>query len=126
MNHKELGNRGEYLARIYLEQKGYEFIRTGYKAARGEIDLIMRENDEIVFVEVKTRTRRGAMAYGRGSARINREKQSRILSASRVFLRQEVLLTRKLTPRYDTIEIYLEKADSDRVHVLHTPCAFGF
>lgn len=126
MTSKEFGNRGEYLARLFLEQKGYEFIRAGYKAGGGEIDLVMRENDEIVFVEVKTRTHRSAMAYGRGSARIDREKKQHILRASRSFLREEKRLCKNLTPRYDAIELYLENPDSDRVRVLHTPCAFGF
>ena len=126
MTNKEFGSRGEYLARLYLEQKGYEFIRAGYQAGGGEIDLVMRENDEIVFVEVKTRTHRAALAFGRGSARIDREKQKHILRASRTFLREEKILCKYLTPRYDAIELYLENADSNRVQVLHTPCAFGF
>lgn len=126
MTNKEFGNRGEYLARLYLEQKGFEFIRAGYKVSSGEIDLIMRENDEIVFIEVKTRTHRSARSFGRGSARIDREKQNHILRASQKFLREEKRLCKDLTPRYDAIELYLENADSNRVQVLHTPCAFGF
>ncbi len=126
MTSKDLGKRGEFLARLYLEEKGYEFIRAGFIANHAEIDLIMRENDEIVFVEVKTRTKKGALSYGRGINRIDREKQKNILRASRTFLRQERIFAKKFTPRYDAIEIYLEKEDSNKIYVVHTPCAFGY
>lgn len=50
-----LGKKGEAIARKYLEQKGYEFIVANYRTRYGEIDLIMRDDKGIVFVEVKTR-----------------------------------------------------------------------
>ena len=125
MTSKELGNRGEYLTRLFLEKKGFEFIRANYMARHGEIDLIMQENDEIVFVEVKTRTLRGARAYGRGIDRIDREKRQHLLSAARQFLQEEPRLTKGLLPRFDAVELYLEDGDSETVHVIHTPCAFG-
>ena len=50
MTAREFGSRGEYLARLFLEQKGLVFIRANYVTRCGEIDLVMQENDEIVFV----------------------------------------------------------------------------
>ena len=125
MNNKEFGARGEYLAKLFLEQKGYLFIRANYRSKHGEIDLIMQENDEIVFVEVKTRTFQSALGYGRGKDRIDREKVLHLFRSSRDFLREEPKLTRGLEPRFDVVEIYLEDKDSKKVRVLHTPCAFG-
>lgn len=125
MTSKELGRRGEYLAKIFLEQKGLEFIRANYQTSHGEIDLIMQENDEIVFIEVKTRTFHSAAEHGRGLWRINKEKKQHILRASRQFLREETRLTKDLIPRYDAVELYLEERDSNRVHVIHTPCVFA-
>ena len=55
---KDLGEQGEDLALNYLQQKGYQLITRNFHSRFGEIDLIMQEKDDIVFVEVKTRTNR--------------------------------------------------------------------
>ena len=125
MTPRELGEKGEYLARLYLEQKGFLFIRANFATKDGEIDLIMQENDEIVFLEVKTRTEESAKKFGRGADRIDRKKQENIMKSSRVFLRQEPALTKGLTPRFDAVELYMKKEEPEKVYVIHTPCAFG-
>lgn len=125
MTNREFGTKGEYLARLFLEQKGLVFIRANYRNAYGEIDLIMQENDEIVFIEVKTRTLRSAAKFGRGADRIDGEKRNHIRRCARQFLREETLLTAGLTPRFDAIELYLEREGADRIQVLHTPFAFS-
>jgi putative endonuclease len=50
-----LGAAGEGLARRYLEQQGYRFVAANWRRPYGELDLIMRDGDALVFVEVKTR-----------------------------------------------------------------------
>lgn len=125
-HNREIGRKGEYLARLFLEEKGFHFIRSNYRTKRGEIDLIMQENDEIVFVEVKTRTLSSARLTGRGIERIDRKKIASLYAAADQFLLEEKRLCRDLTARFDAIEIYLDKTEPERVRVLHTPCAFGF
>ncbi len=125
MTSKEFGDRGEYLARLFLEKKGFIFIRANYRARHGEIDLIMQENDEIVFIEVKTRTFHSAETYGRALYRVNREKQQHIIRASRIFIKEEPRLCKGLFPRYDTVELYMASENDRKVQVIHTPCAFG-
>lgn len=125
MTNKEFGARGEYLARLFLEKKGFVFIRANYRAKNGEIDLVMQENDEIVFVEVKTRTFHSAEAFGRALYRVNREKQRHIIRASREFIHEEPRLCKGLFPRYDTVELYMASETDRKVQVIHTPCAFG-
>lgn len=125
MTSRELGEKGEYYARLYLEKKGFEFIRANYETRYGEIDLIMQENDEIVFVEVKTRTEKSAKAYGRGAERIDRKKREHIMRSARVFIYEEPVLTKDLTPRFDAIELYIKKDEPKKLYVIHTPCAFG-
>ncbi|MBP5289686.1 MAG: YraN family protein [Clostridia bacterium] len=125
MDRRDLGRKGEYLARLYLEQKGLEFIRANYLTPRGEIDLIMRENDEIVFLEVKTRTVESARRYGRGALRIDKGKQRSMYYAASQFMREEKKLVRDLVPRFDALEIYLDGKEPEKVRVLYTPCAFG-
>jgi putative endonuclease len=51
-----LGASGEGLARRYLEQRGYRFVAANWRRRYGELDLIMRDGDALVFVEVKTRS----------------------------------------------------------------------
>ena len=125
MTHKEFGDRGEYLARLFLEKKGFVFIRANYRTRHGEIDLVMQENDEIVFVEVKTRTFHSAETFGRALYRVDREKQQHIIRASHTFIREEPRLCKGLFPRFDTLELYMASENDRKVQVIHTPCAFG-
>ena len=55
MKRKETGNLGEKLAREYLEKHGYAVIETNYRSPAGEIDIIARQGDCLVFVEVRTK-----------------------------------------------------------------------
>ena len=50
-----LGNRGEAFAAAYLNRQGFETVARNYRASIGEIDLVVGDGDELVFVEVKTR-----------------------------------------------------------------------
>jgi putative endonuclease len=52
-----IGSEAERLARTFLEQQGLTFIMQNYRCRTGEIDLIMQHNDELVFVEVKYRSK---------------------------------------------------------------------
>lgn len=52
---KQLGSWGESVAATYLEAHGYTIVTRNWRCARGEIDLVARTGDELVFVEVKTR-----------------------------------------------------------------------
>lgn len=51
-----LGQLGEQITRHYLEEQGYVFVESNYTLPCGEIDLVMKQGEQTVFVEVKTRT----------------------------------------------------------------------
>ena len=53
--HNELGKWGEDLATAYLEQKGYTIVERDWRSGRRDIDIIARDGNIVVFVEVKTR-----------------------------------------------------------------------
>lgn len=55
LNKKQLGARGELLARRYLIKNGYQILAANYRLGRKEIDLIARKNKKLIFIEVKTR-----------------------------------------------------------------------
>ena len=125
MTFRHLGQRGEYLARLFLEKKGMLFLRANYSRKGGEIDLVMLDGYDVVFVEVKTRRYHSAMQYGRGAERVDERKQRNILRTSAKFIQEERILCQDKMPRYDVVEIYLEDMESTRVHILHTPYAVG-
>jgi len=54
---KLVGDEAERLARHFLEQQGLVFLQQNYHCRTGEIDIVMRDNDELVFVEVKFRSK---------------------------------------------------------------------
>lgn len=54
-NRRDTGQRGEAIAAAYLQRKGYGIIAANWRCAYGELDLIMRDGAELVFVEVRTR-----------------------------------------------------------------------
>src|SRR3979490_1631101 len=83
--HLRSGARGEKLAARFLRQHGYKILYRNFRGRTGgEIDIVCRENDTLVFVEVKTRTRED---FGRPSDAIDRDKQKRIARGGLAWLR---------------------------------------
>jgi putative endonuclease len=80
-----LGAAGERLARRHLEQLGYAFIAANWRYPGGELDLIMRDGEALVFVEVKTR--RGEQ-LGAAEESVTTAQTRRLLRAAQTFLAQ--------------------------------------
>jgi len=82
-----IGSYGENLARKFLEKKGFKLIEKNFKTPRwGEIDLVMRDGETLVFVEVKTRSGSAAVLYGGPLGSINYHKMKSIQRAAQFFL----------------------------------------
>ncbi|MDR2589074.1 MAG: YraN family protein [Spirochaetales bacterium] len=79
----EKGRQGEKEAEIFLQKAGYSIIERNYRRTGGEIDLIVRKNDEIIFAEVKKWSTFNEESMEQG---IPRSKMRRILKTSRAFL----------------------------------------
>jgi putative endonuclease len=92
-----LGDRGERMAARFLRRQGMRILMRGYPTHHGEIDLIARDGDTLVFVEVKTR-RQGVPAEA-----VTPEKQRRITLAALHFLREHGLLEQRC--RFDIVAI---------------------
>jgi putative endonuclease len=58
MKRRDVGILGEKLARDFLGKNGYEILETNYRCPGGEIDIVARHEDTLVFVEVRTKTSR--------------------------------------------------------------------
>jgi putative endonuclease len=113
-----LGNQGEGHARRYLEGRGYTLLAANWHCAAGELDLVMRDGDEVVFVEVKTR--RGEQA-GRAEDAISPAQQRRLLAAGEWFLAERPDLD-DLIWRIDLVAITLGSGGVVR-RVTHVPNA---
>jgi uncharacterized protein (TIGR00252 family) len=87
VNKKTIGQIGEDLAARHLESLGYEILRRNFSTRAGEIDLIARDKDTLVFVEVK-RFRRSQWADG-PLANLTPEKRRRVIRAAKGFLARQ-------------------------------------
>lgn len=77
------GGWAEDLARRFLQQQGLLTIEQNYRCRRGEIDLIMRDQTTIVFVEVRYRKR---VDFGTGAESVDKRKQRKLIAAAQYFL----------------------------------------
>ena len=79
----KLGSWGERQARLHLEYKGYDIVATNFRCRAGEMDIVARYREVLVFVEVKTR--RGN-AYGSAEESISPVRAERLASVAEEFL----------------------------------------
>ena len=107
-----LGAAGEQLARRRLEEAGLQFITANWRCQAGELDLVMRDGDVLVFVEVKTR--RGER-LGTAEESVTATKARRLLRAAQEFLAQRPDLA-DLFWRVDLVAVTLAPSGAvDRV-----------
>ena len=85
MNRRRLGNYGELLARRILEDRGYIILHRKYQTRYGEIDLVARDGNQLVFIEVKTRI---SKAFGAGLEAITKRKRAHLLRTAYCYLQQ--------------------------------------
>ena len=78
-SHLDLGRAGEKAAADFLARRGYEVVGAGFAARRGEIDLLCRHGDELVVVEVKTRS---SEAFGTPLEAVGPRKRRRLMAAA--------------------------------------------
>jgi len=102
MQEKELGRKGEEVAFRFLKKKGYKIIEKNYVCKMGEMDIIAREKDTLVFIEVKTRT---SMAFGPPQLAVNSTKQMQLSKVALYFLKEKRL--EDIKARFDVVAILL-------------------
>jgi len=78
-----LGEKGELLAKRYLEKKGYTILEKNFRTRYGEIDIIAKFQEEIIFFEVKTRS---SMDHGLPCEAVNKAKQRKIHGVANYYL----------------------------------------
>ena len=80
---RKLGQWGEGQARLHLESKGYRIVAKNFRTRAGEIDIVAQQDDELVFVEVKTR--RGE-SFGRADESITHARAERLAEVAEEFM----------------------------------------
>lgn len=97
-NHKDLGNKAEIAACNYLQTQGLNLIQQNFYSRFGEIDLIMQDNDTLVFVEVKQRKK----GIDNAIESITPAKQKKLILTAQYYL---LKLGRSINCRFDVIAI---------------------
>lgn len=85
MSKQSTGKHAEALAKAYLEQRGHTFIAANWRCRLGEIDLITRQGDMLVFTEVRARR---ADNTAEAAASIGSHKRQKMIRAAQLYLSQ--------------------------------------
>jgi len=116
--HLRRGEIGERAAKKYLKQAGLKFLTANFRSERGEIDLIFRDGDCLVFIEVKTRS---SEDWTRPAAAVDSRKRRLLSQTALDYLR--LLKNPEIKIRFDIVEVLLKDG---KVHeVRHLPNTFS-
>jgi putative endonuclease len=116
--HLRRGALGEGAARKFLQRAGLKFLTANFRSRRGEIDLIFREADCLVFIEVKTRS---SEDWTRPAAAVNVRKRRLLSQTALDYLR--LLKNPEVKIRFDIVEVLL--ADGAVREIRHLPNTFS-
>jgi putative endonuclease len=116
--HLRRGKLGERAAKKYLQQAGLKYLAANFRSERGEMDLIFRDADCLVFVEVKTRS---SEDWTRPAAAVNARKRRLLSQTALDYLRR--LRNPEVKIRFDIVEVLL--AEGVVREVRHLPNTFS-
>ncbi len=124
MNTTQIGKLGEDIAESFLKKHKYKIVERNIHISHNEIDIIARNKEYIIFVEVKTRSTDKDLYsdYGTPSSAVDSKKIKRLITAARTYLYTSKFS--KLQPRFDVIEVYLDKTDISVLKINHIEDAF--
>ena len=112
--HLRRGARGEKLASQFLRSHGYKILYRNFRnRTGGEIDIVCRDNDTLVFVEVKTRA---SEDFGRPVEAVDRQKQLRVSKGGLAWLR--MLDNPDIVFRFDVVEVLLPNEGDPQLELI--------
>ena len=115
MTKLELGKNGENAACHYLERQEYYIMEKNFRCKSGEIDIIATDQNELVFIEVKTRC---SKQYGEAREAVTEYKKTHINKAAEFYLHTKGL--EKCLVRFDVMELYLKNGTFYIQHIKNT------
>ena len=113
-----LGKEGERAALECLRSRGYRILDCNYRTPAGELDIVAQDGEEVVFVEVKTRS---GLDYGEPEWAVNQRKRRHLIRASLFYLLRRGLQDRPC--RFDVAAVRKTDQGTLKVHLI--PNAFG-
>ncbi len=116
--HLRRGELGERAAKQFLQKAGLKFLAANFRSARGEIDLVFRDDDCLVFVEVKTRS---AEEWSRPADAVDARKKKLLSQTALDYLR--LLKNPEVKFRFDIVEVLL--AEGAVREIRHLPNTFA-
>lgn len=117
MDARQRGKWGEALALGYLTEKGYTTVATGWRSRFGEIDIIARNKEFLVFAEVKLRKN---ARFAQAREYVGKVKQNKLRATASLWLAS---YKTRLQPRFDVIEIYAAD-ETVKPEIIHIENAF--
>lgn len=122
MDNKDLGRFGEQKAAAFLMSEGYRILSFNYQCRLGEIDIIAKNSEFIIFCEVKLRK---DDTFGSAMEFVTKAKQKRIIKTAFYYLQHNLnAATSILQPRFDVIEIYAPIGEKGEIQIYHCEDAF--
>jgi len=115
--HLRRGELGEHAAKKFLQQQGLKFLTANFRSKRGEMDLIFRDEDCLVFAEVKTRS---SEEWTRPAAAVNAARRRRLSQCALDYLR--LIKNPPVKIRFDIVEVLL--AGGEVCEIRHLPNTF--
>ena len=109
---QKFGKQGEALAVRRLKKAGYKIIETNYRTRLGEIDIIAKDKDTIVFIEVKTRT---SVHFGSPKWAVTPKKQKKISMVALYYLK--ATNQSAVRARFDVVTI-ISNRDKPQVEII--------
>ena len=109
--HNDTGLAGEELAAAFLSQKGYTVLEKNWRFGREEIDIIARKDDQLIVVEVKTRS---GSFFGEPEEFVNRQKQRNLIKVINAYIEKNDL---DLEVRFDIVGVILTGKNHSINHV---------
>lgn len=112
INRRKQGAVGEELAAEFLQKNGYLILERNYRFERGEIDLVAKDGDELVFVEVKARH---SLSYGPPEDAITPAKERQVRAVAEGYLFEKHIDVQPC--RFDVIAISYAQGKADIRHI---------
>ena len=100
----ELGRIGENIIADYITKLGYKVVERNFACNQGEIDRIAKDKEELVFIEVKTRT---DISYGEASEAVTDTKKRHLINSIKYYIYKQKLENQPI--RIDVAEVYINK-----------------
>ncbi len=110
---KELGNKGEEIAVAHLKSIGYEILHVNWFSQHLELDIVARDGNELVIVEVKTR---GSDSYEHPSEAVSNKKIRFLVNAAEAYIQENNI---NLDTRFDVISIVFMGGKFDLEHFIN-------